>query len=706
MIKVALVGNPNSGKSTLFNQLTGLNQKIANFPGITVEKKTGSCFVKDVSGKNFFQLEVTDLPGTYSLYPKTIEEQIPFRVLCDPENESHPDVTVIIADGTNLKRSLFLCSQVVDLRQPAVLVLNMIDQVRRNGTHIDTNALSTRLGIPVVEMNAREGEGVEHLKKILCQALHAAKVEFIDCSAFAPDVVAGIKSVVKLNSNYAAFQIANNLDGIRFFRSRPERKKQIDDILIKSEFDPVKLQAAETLRRYEVITGLMNEITHVKLNGRSRDKLLASKLDNILLHKFWGYVIFLVVMFAIFQSVFAWAAWPMELVDETFAWMSTKVHDMLPAGMLNDLVVDGILAGLGGVVIFIPQIALLFLFISILEDTGYMARVSFMMDKLLRRFGLNGRSVIPLVSGIACAVPAILSARTIGNWKDRLITILVTPFMSCAARLPVYALLIALVIPNKTWFGLVNSQGIVLMGLYLIGFFAAIGSAMVLKWIIRTKERSYFILEMPVYRMPRWKNIGLTIFEKVRIFVVDAGKVIVAISIILWVLSSYGPGKEFDKISGQLQQAEALNKTDEAASLSAEKLRISYAGHTGRAIEPVIAPLGFDWKIGIALITSFAAREVFVGTMSTIYSVGVDGSDVTTVRQKMMGEINPDTGEPRYNLAVGVSLMLFYAFAMQCMSTLAVVRRETGTWKWAIFQFVFMGFFAYISSFFAYNILS
>jgi len=393
------------------------------------------------------------------------------------------------------------------------------------------------------------------------------------------------------------------------------------------------------------------------------------------------------------------------MVDQAFAWLSTQIHDALPEGMFSDLVVEGILAGLGGVVIFIPQIALLFFFIAILEDTGYMARVSFMMDKLLRRFGLNGRSVIPLISGVACAVPAILATRTIGSWKDRLITILVTPFMSCAARLPVYALLIALVIPDITWIGLFNLQGIVLMALYLIGFFAAIGSAWVLKWIIKAKERSYFIMEIPLYRMPRWKNIGITIVEKVRIFVFDAGKVIVAISVILWLLSSFGPGKEFRELSAKIEAVEQTNP-EQVGPLAAEKLRISYAGITGRALEPVIAPLGFDWKIGIALVTSFAAREVFVGTMSTIYSVGGDGSDVTTVKEKMLAEKNPDTGLPRYGLAVGCSLMIFYAFAMQCMSTLAIVKRETGSWKWALFQFAFMGILAYISSFVIYNLLS
>lgn len=704
ILKVALVGNPNSGKSTLFNHLTGLNQKIANFPGVTVEKKSGKLSIQNSEGEKV-NVELTDLPGTYSLYPKTLEEEIPFRVLCDPLNESHPDLTVIIADGTNLKRSLFLCSQIVDLKTPSILAINMMDLVARDGEEINFVLLSERLGIPVIPINAREGKGIDELKKAIVSSISIPQKDFIDTAIFAPAVVEGIKDSVKLNSNYAAFQIANNLNSIDFFNNRPERKLRITELLEQHNFIPGKLQAFETLKRYEVITELLKEVLVRKNLIPSKDKQLTSKLDNIFMHRVWGYVIFLMIMFVVFQAVFAWASLPMDLVDQSFTWMSSQVHDALPEGILNDLIVEGILAGLGGVVIFIPQIALLFLFIGILEDTGYMARVSFMMDKLIKRFGLNGRSVIPLISGVACAVPAILSTRTISSFKDRLITILVTPLMSCAARLPVYTLLIALVIPDESFFGIINLQGLVLMALYLIGFVAALGSALVMKWIIKAKEKSYFIMEIPLYRMPRWKNVALTIVEKVKIFVFDAGKVIVAISIILWVLSSYGPGENFQNASNQLDLAEH-DQTEMTAHFSAEKLKYSYAGITGRAMEPLIAPLGFDWKIGIALITSFAAREVFVGTMSTIYSVGVDNEDITTVKEKMRAEKNPQTGKPRYDLATGWSLMLFYAFAMQCMSTMAVVKRETGSWKWPLIQFAFMGLLAYISSFLIYQILS
>jgi ferrous iron transport protein B len=702
-LKVALVGNPNSGKSTLFNRLTGLNQKIANLPGVTVEKKTGTCAV--THNGDIHEFDIIDLPGTYSLYPKTPDEQVPFSVLCDPQNESHPDLTIIVADGTNLKRSLFLATQVMDLRKPAILVINMLDLVRKSGVTIDFEKLSAKLGIPVIPANLLEGEGIAELKGKMIEEIPAVQSDFINSASFDPELVAAIRNEVKLNSNYGAFQVANNLAGITYFRSRPERMEKLRQLIDSHGFQSGKMQAAESLKRYEAITEILKTAVLRQQEGLSSFKLFTQKLDNVLLHKFWGYVIFLVVMFAIFQSVFAWAEWPMEKVDELFTWLSATAATAMPPGILNDLVVEGILAGLGGVVIFIPQIAILFFFISLLEDSGYMARVSFMMDKLLRRFGLNGRSVIPMISGVACAVPAIMSARTIGSWKDRLITIMVTPLMSCAARLPVYALLIALVIPDQTWMGLFNLQGMVLMSLYLIGFLAAIGSAWVMKYVIKSKERSFFIMEIPDYRMPRWKNIVITIFEKVKVFVLDAGKVIVAISIVLWVLASAGPGSEFDRVSDELKNVDE-NNTELASHLAAEKLSLSYAGRAGQLLEPLIEPLGFDWKIGIALITSFAAREVFVGTMSTIYSVGNQDEDILTVKEKMSQEIRPSTGAPMYDLATGLSLMLFYAFAMQCMSTLAVVKRETGTWKWPLIQFAFMSALAYLSSLIIYQALS
>jgi ferrous iron transport protein B len=704
-IKVALVGNPNSGKSTLFNALTGLNQKIANFPGVTVEKKTGICSVMNASGEQV-NAEIIDLPGTYSLYPKTPDEQIPFKVLCDPSNESYPDITIVIADGSNLKRSLFLFSQIVDLKAPVILAINMIDMMNYKGIRIDYVELSKKLGIRIFPISARKNIGIEELKNALAEPHSVQITDFIDARKFAPEVVDGIRQEISVNSNYGAFQIANNLNLIDWFIRHPEKKEKIKALLSANSFDNTQLQAGETLERYKVITEVMEGC--VKVETVKKRPQWSKGLDNILTHRFWGYIIFLAVLFLIFQAIFSWAKYPMDFIDTIFADFGSFVHDHLPKGQVNDLLVNGIIAGLAGIIIFVPQIALLFAFIAILEDTGYMARVSFIMDRTMRRYGLNGRSVIPLISGVACAVPAILSTRTIQSWKQRIITIMVTPLMSCSARLPVYTLIISIIIPSKPVWGFINRQGLVLMSLYLIGFIAAIGSAFLMKWFVKARSRDYFIMELPLYNIPRWSNVGITIYDKVKIFLFDAGKVIIAISIILWFLSSRGPGEHFNAIEDKIDSLRTENNIadhDAVNHLQAQKLEASFAGKMGKLLEPIIKPLGFDWKIGIALVTSFAAREVFVGTMSTIYSAGNDNKEDLTVRDKMIAEINPETGDPRYTVAVGWSLMFFYAFAMQCMSTLAVVKRETGGWKWPIFQFAFMGALAYLSSLIIFDIL-
>lgn len=704
-IKVALVGNPNSGKSTLFNALTGLNQKIANFPGVTVEKKTGIYTAVSKSGETV-TATIIDLPGTYSLYPKTPDEQIPFKVLCDPSNESHPDITIIIADGTNLKRSLFLCSQIIDLKTPVILAVNMIDLMNYKGIRVDYLELAKKLGIKVFPISARKHIGIEEIKNAIAEVIPVQENDFIDSKKFAPEVVEGIRSEIEVNSNYGAFQIANNLNEIEWFRKNPVKKNKIKSLLSTYSFDSTQLQAGETLERYKVITEVMNQC--VKVEGLKKRPQWSKGLDNLLTHPVWGYIIFLAVLFLIFQAIFSWARYPMDFIDGIFADLESFVHNHLPQGVLNDLLVNGILAGLAGIIIFVPQIALLFAFIAILEDTGYMARVSFILDRIMRRYGLNGRSVIPLISGVACAVPAILSTRTIQSWKQRIITIMVTPLMSCSARLPVYTLIISMIIPTTPVWGFINRQALVMMSLYLIGFFAAIGSAFLMKWFVKARSRDYFIMELPLYHVPRWSNVGLTIYEKVKIFLFDAGKVIIAISIILWFLSSRGPGEQFSYVQDKVDSLRVENinsNSDEMNHLQAQKLEASYAGKMGKWLEPVIKPLGFDWKIGIALVTSFAAREVFVGTMSTIYSAGNESKKGLTVRDKMMAEKNPETGEPRYTVATGWSLMLFYAFAMQCMSTLAVVKRETGGWKWPVIQFAFMAALAYLSSLIIYDVL-
>jgi ferrous iron transport protein B len=422
----------------------------------------------------------------------------------------------------------------------------------------------------------------------------------------------------------------------------------------------------------------------------------------------WGYLIFFAVLFLIFQSIFAWAQIPMDFIDQSFTLLSNMVDENLPDGPLFDLISQGVIPGIGGIIIFVPQIAILFACISILEESGYMARVVFLMDKIMRKFGLSGKSVVPLISGLACAIPAIMATRTIDNWKERLITIFVTPFMSCSARLPVFTILVALIIPENKIFGFFNFQGLVLMGLYILGFLAALLSAMALKLLIKTRERSYLIMELPTYRRPRWANVGYTILEKTKAFVFEAGKIILAISIILWVLASYGPGLNMNEARLRVQTevaSENLTEDQIQDRVAAYKLEHSYAGIIGKSIEPIIKPLGYDWKIGIALITSFAAREVFVGTVATIYSLG-SSEDQVTIKTRLKSEINPETGGPRYTPAVGLSLLVFYTLAMQCMSTLAIVKRETKGWKWPALQLAYMTALAYLSAFLVYQILA
>lgn len=703
-LKVALVGNPNTGKSTLFNLLTGLNQKIGNFPGITVDKKTG--FSKLPTGKT---AEIIDLPGTYSLYPKSKDESIVFQVLADKNNSSHPDMIVLVADSTNLRRNLLLFSQVADLGIPMLLVLNMADMAKKEGINIDTDKLAERLGVQVVNISARKGEGLTELKQAIAQTTSiATQNNSIATKDFAPAAIDAIKQKIGVDNDYYALQVLHQHEHLAFFTEKEQQ--EIEAIEIGNGFDTVKLQGEETVARYKHLSKVLTDV--VTDTGAAKKFTLTDKLDSVLTHKIWGFIIFIFILFFIFNAIFSWSSMPMDLIEGSFATLTEWGHEYLPAGVLTDLLLDGVVAGLGGIVIFIPQIAILFALISILEDTGYMARVTFMMDKIMRKFGLSGKSVVPMIGGIACAVPSIMSARNIESWKDRIITIMVTPLVSCSARLPVYTLLISLVVPDEKVLGFFSLQGLTLMAMYLISIIAAVLVALVFKFIIKAKERSYFIMELPVYRMPRWKNVLYTMFEKSKTFVIEAGKVIIAISIILWVMSTYGPSSRFEAIDKKYDTIEATSTdTVQLASLerdrSAEKLENSYAGIIGKTIEPVIKPLGYDWKIGIALITSFAAREAFVGTMATIYSVeGVDDDNgELRLRDKIAAAKDPETGLPIFTFAAAFSLMLFYAFAMQCMSTVAIVYRETKSWKWPMIQLVYMTVMAYVAALIAYQLL-
>ncbi len=704
-IKVALLGNPNSGKSTLFNALTGLNQQTGNYPGVTVEKHTGEAMFPKPGTQEYVQVNFIDLPGTYSIYPKTLDEEICYKVLCDETNEDHPDIAIIVADATNLRRSLYLATQIIDLGMPSILVLNMMDFARIRGVDIDISKLSELLGIPVVATNARKKVGVEELKQLLTQDIACSTKSFIHVRDFIePALLDEVKKLFPDKNDYSLFQTINNEAGIERFEVLPSQKIDIKRLIKSHQYNKHKVQSDTTIERYKQINEIVK--SSVRINEEEKRKSLSARIDSVLTHKIWGYVIFLLILFLIFQSIFFIATYPMNAIEFLFVKISDVGRSILPKGEIAALLINGILAGLSGVVVFVPQIALLFAFIAILEDTGYMARVSFLMDRLMRPLGLNGRSVIPLMSGMACAVPAIMGTRTIPNWKERIITIMVTPLMSCSARLPVYTLLISLVIPSTHNYGYFNLQGLVLMGLYLLGFISAMLAAFVLKLLIHVKERSYFIMEMPLYHVPKPSIILFSVYQKARIFLLDAGKVIIAISIILWAMASHGPPSKFEHIETAYHSPDSVKKYGPEIidrKIAADKLSVSYAGAAGKWIEPVIKPLGFDWKIGIALITSFAAREVFVGTMATLYSAEGEGNS-QSIRQKMSEAVNRETGQKQYTVAVGISLMLFYAFAMQCMSTLAVVYRETKNIKWPVIQFFYMGGLAWLASFIVYQL--
>jgi ferrous iron transport protein B len=694
--RIALIGNPNSGKSSLFNHLTGLKQRIGNFPGITVEKKSGTCKLDEHN-----KVELLDLPGAYSLYPRSVDERVVADLLIDDEAADHPDMAVIIVDASNIKRNLLLFTQVKDLGIPVILVLNMLDVATNLGQRVSPTSLAKEFGVPVISINARTGQGIDLLKKAMRDGLYKNGMPFIEAEKFGRPVVDSVKERLSLKNNYQAYLVAQQFH--IFPRLSAEDKDAVKQLIAQHKYNPELNQSKEIIERYKLIEKVIEKAVVYNLH---ESKNFTSQLDRWFTHKVWGYVIFFGILFFIFQTIFAWATVPMDVIDFTFSELSTFLNNTLPPGLLTNLLTEGILPGIGGVLIFIPQIALLFAFVALLEESGYMARVVFLMDRLMRRFGLNGRSVVPLISGVACAIPAIMATRTIDNWKERLTTILVTPLVSCSARLPVYTILIALVVPEERVLGILNLQGLVLMGMYILGFAAAFLVAWISSLLLDFKERSYFIMELPLYKFPRWKNVGTTIYEKSKTFALEAGKIILAISIILWVLASFGPGDRLENAEQKVRASLEQPVTEEELEHRVEnyKLENSYAGIFGKFIEPAIRPLGYDWKIGIALITSFAAREVFVGTMATIYSIGSDNEG--TIKTRMKEEINPRTGGPMYTPAVAFSLLVFYAFAMQCMSTLAITKKETNGWKWPIVQLVYMSVLAYVASFAVYQLMS
>ncbi len=699
---VALLGNPNSGKSSIFNQLTGLRQKVGNFPGVTVDKKIGTATLPSEQ-----EVKIIDFPGTYSFYPTSIDERIVVQSFSDPHSDNYPDAVLYIADVTKLEKHLLLLTQLRDLGIPVVLALNMADVAEQRQLSVDTARLKKGLGVPVVLVSGRTGQGLDELKnrvaRIAAQpSAHEPPSSFFKMARHEEAVARAAQELVPEASLYQGLLIAHHYEWLPFISAA--QRERIAAVRKEEGFESLRAQVDETMQRFDRFTPIVRQALQKKPAGKAS---VTEQLDRVLTHRIFGPVIFFGLMLMVFQAIFAWAGTPMEWIEAFFTFIGDQTRLILPAGWFTDLLTDGVIAGLGGILVFIPQIAILFLLISILEEVGYMARAAYMFDQIMQSFGLNGRSIVALVSGGACAIPAVMSTRTISNWKERLITILVTPFISCSARIPVYTVLIGFVVPPRTVLGFFNLQGIAFMGLYLLGIIAALGSAWIFKQILQTSERSFLMLELPEYRVPVARNVGLTVWEKVKSFVLEAGKIILGVSVVLWFLASYGPPAEMAAAEAQAIETAAERGLDEDAAanlIASRKIEASFAGHLGKAIEPVIEPLGYDWKIGIALITSFAAREVFVGTMATIYSIG-SADDEFTVRERMAQERHPITGAPMYGTATALSLLLFYVFAMQCMSTVAVVKRETKSWKWPIIQFTFMTLLAYLSALFAYQLL-
>lgn len=695
-IKVALIGNPNTGKTSVFNQLTGLKQQVGNYPGITVEKKIGYCRLNETT-----RATILDLPGTYSLNASSIDENVVIELLLNRKDENFPDVVVVVSEVENLKRNLLLFTQIKDLEIPTILVINMSDRMKLKGIELDIPYLEAQLKTKIALTSSRKNIGIEEIKQRILEYQSLPTEPCLNASSIDPEYFDKLRKAFPNQLVYKLWLVITQ--DVNFLNLE---RNEMKSSFTKSHTELRRLQQKETIKRYQFINDTLKVGQTI---DRSKAGNISARLDRILTHKVFGYLIFFVILFGIFQSIFDWSSVPMDFIDEKFAQLATYTATHLPPGEFTNLITEGIIPGIGGILIFIPQIAFLFLFISVLEESGYMSRVVFLMDKIMRRFGLSGKSVVPLISGTACAIPAIMGARNIENWKERLITILVTPFITCSARLPVYAILIALIIPEKHVLGFISLQGLTLMVLYLLGFGIALLCAFILHKVLDLKTKSYFVVEMPGYKIPMAKNVGINVVEKTKSFVFGAGKIILALSVILWFLGSHGPGDEFKNAEKIIEQKVYNSPVPVNPAVipnwTAEyKLEHSYMGIAGKMIEPVIEPLGYDWKIGIAVVSSFAAREVFVGTLATIYKVGDQSEEETTIKEQMRHEIHED-GSPVFNLASGISLLLFYAFAMQCISTLAIVKKETNSWKWPMIQLVFMSGIAYVSALVAYQFL-
>lgn len=700
--KIALIGNPNSGKSSLFNYLTGLRQKVGNYPGVTVDKKSGFC--KLPNGES---VELIDFPGIYSFYPNSSDEKIVIETLSDPENANYPDAIIYVIDSLDVEKHFLLATQLRELSVPLLVAFSMTDLAFEKGMRIDTAAISQYLECPSISISTRTGENIELLKLQLGELVKNERIEpwtnRYEASEIEKSIITDVENKFSKLKDYQALQHAHHAEWLPQLNDKD--RLHILEYRKTHNFDSMKYQIRETMKRYNEFTPLVRKATIRISKGRPG---YTERIDNVTTHRVLGPLIFVVIMLLVFQAIYAWAELPMTLIENTFIGLSNIISNILPSGWFTNLITEGVIAGLGGIMVFIPQIAILFFLISILEEIGYMSRVVFMFDGLMQRFGLSGRSIVALISGGACAIPAIMSTRTISNWKERMITIMVTPLISCSARIPVYTVLIGFVVSDTLRFGPFNAQGLAFMGLYVVGIAAALISALIFKWILKSDEQSMLMIELPKYKRPLWTNVFLNVKEKVWTFIIEAGKVILIISIILWFLISYGPPGSMAKTEAEgIELAQQYNLEEGSQALddliASKKMEGSYAGIIGKAMEPAIKPLGYDWKIGIALLTSFAAREVFVGTMATIYSVG-SSDEERVIKERMAAEINPATGKPVYTLGTSLSLLLFYVFALQCMSTLAVTKRETKSWKWPAIQFTFMGVLAYVAAFMAFQI--
>jgi ferrous iron transport protein B len=748
-IRAGLIGNPNCGKTSLFNNLTGLNQHVGNFPGITVDKKVGI-----VKLPNSTFIELLDFPGCYSLYPNSSDEKVVVDILSNPDNSDYPDFIIYVVDATDVERQFLLATQIRDLGLPVLMILTMKDLADERGMQIDTERIENEFGFPVLFYSNKTRENFDQIKEYLfafrnlllpgktgnqaprkrkwykqqtenqqqcdCHTgrrciMHSKHVEELELQLknqknnpyyrLTPkefDIVGKFREALNANTPYQRLIQIHHSEWLQHISV--DLREQIRKEKEKIGFNSISFQIEETLNRYQKFTPVIKDTVR---KSQPLGKSLTDRIDSVITHKVFGPLIFFSLMFLIFQAIFTWAAYPMDLIDQGFQWLSFQTKSVLPSGWVSNLIIEGVFAGVGGVMVFIPQIFFLFLMIGVMEEIGYMSRAVYMFDRVMQKFGLNGRSLVSLISGGACAIPAIMSARTIGNRKERFITILVTPLISCSARIPVYTLLIGFAVPDISY-GIFNAQGLAFMGLYLLGIIMALLAAFVMKYLFHQSGNSYLMLSLPEYKQPQFRNIAYFVKEKLGAFIWEAGKIILLISIVLWALASYGPGDTMSQAENDaMVRAEANDMTAEETKnyIASKKIEASYAGHLGKWIEPAIKPLGFDWKIGIAIITSFAAREVFVGTMATIYSIGTDSPE-SSIKQRMATEVNYETGEKVYSPATSWSLLIFYVFALQCMSTLAITKRETNSWKWPMIQFSYLGILAYLSSFMIFQLLS